>query len=565
MHVPPPAPGGTPSAAECERLAELWVTGTAVDWAQLYADGRPRRVPLPTYPFARGSYWFTPAEDGTDAPAAAVPAPAVAVPAAPVPAAPAPAAVAPARAPSAGAPASAPAAAANILLKPVWDVVPKPALQTPAAPDGRVLVAGGTEEHWERIRTVHPTAERLPVGPADTVETIAARLDEAGGPLAHLVWLAPQQTPPGVTDDALVDAQEGGLYACFRTLKALLSLGYGRRTLDLTVVTEQSLPVRRSDTVDPTHAGLHGLLGSAAKEYPGWNVRLADLDKGYDWPLAELFALPCEERGSVWAYRRRRWYQQALLPIRESVAADTSAPGVHPVYRQGGTYVVIGGAGGIGEAWTEHMIRTYGAQVVWIGRRAEDAAIREKLERLGRLGPEPRYVQADAADRESLQGAYERIKQSHPAVHGVIHSAIVLLDQSLERMDEGRFRAAVTAKVDVSVRLVQVFRTEPLDFVLFFSSMNSFLKAPGQCNYVAGSVFKDAYAHRLGSALSAPVKTMNWGYWGSVGIVASQEYQERMSRAARPRSSPPTAWQPSTSFFPARSTSSAWSRLRGNS
>jgi NAD(P)-dependent dehydrogenase (short-subunit alcohol dehydrogenase family) len=140
-------------------------------------------------------------------------------------------------------------------------------------------------------------------------------------------------------------------------------------------------------------------------------------------------------------------------------------------------------------------------------------------------------VRADATDRAALERAYEDIKRTHPVVHGVIHSAIVLLDQSLERMDEQRFRAAVTAKVDVSVRLAQVFRGEPLDFLLLFSSMNSFLMASGQCNYVAGSVFEDAYAHRLAAELDIPVKTMNWGYWGTVGVVAAPEYRERMHRA----------------------------------
>src|SRR5690606_29520590 len=109
----------------------------------------------------------------------------------------------------------------------------------------------------------------------------------------------------------------------FRTLKALLGLGYGRRPLDVTVVTERTLRVRRTDVVDPVHAGLHGLLGSVAKEYPGWTVRLADLDPDHDWPVAQLFALPAEESGSVWAYRRSRWYRQTLVPVRDTAAERT--------------------------------------------------------------------------------------------------------------------------------------------------------------------------------------------------------------------------------------------------
>ncbi|MED1668625.1 beta-ketoacyl reductase, partial [Brevibacillus laterosporus] len=77
----------------------------------------------------------------------------------------------------------------------------------------------------------------------------------------------------------------------------------------------------------------------------------------------------------------------------------------------------------------------------------------------------------------------------------------------------------------------QVFGAEPLDFVLFFSSMNSFFKSSGQSNYVAGCTFKDAFAHQLAREWPCQVKVMNWGYWGSVGIVASDTYKKRMAQA----------------------------------
>ncbi|MGW1131212.1 SDR family NAD(P)-dependent oxidoreductase [Streptomyces griseoluteus] len=507
----PDAAAGPPTVAEAERLAAAWVGGTPVDWARLTGWTRPRRVPLPTYPFARERCWFDDGP-GDGLPVADLPAPAAA-----------PAAAEGERPPAA--PEGADQGGASILLAPVWDAVPARLPQDPALPHGRVVVIGGTVEQHERIRAVQGRAEHLLLEPADTAESIAAKLDGTGDVLGHLVWIAPRETD--ADDEALVDAQETGLYACFRLLKALLELGYDRRPLDITLVTERALRVRRTDVVHPAHAGLHGLLGSVAKEYPGWTVRLADLDPDRAWPAAQLFALPAAETGSVWAYRRSRWYRRTLVPVQDTAAERTH----RTVYRQGGVYVVIGGAGGIGEAWTEQMIRTCGAQVVWIGRREEDETVRAKLDRLGELGPRPRYVRADATDRAALERAYEEIKKIHPVVHGVVHSAIVLMDRSLERMDEQRFRAAVTAKVDVSVRLAQVFRAEPLDFLLFFSSMNSFLMGPGQSNYVAGSVFEDAYAHRLGADLDIPVKTMNWGFWGTVGVVAAPEYRERMQRA----------------------------------
>ncbi|MEA2465645.1 MAG: polyketide synthase PksN, partial [Acidobacteriota bacterium] len=47
---------GEQSLAE---LASRWVAGEGVDWESLYAGNAPRRIPLPTYPFARERYWVS--------------------------------------------------------------------------------------------------------------------------------------------------------------------------------------------------------------------------------------------------------------------------------------------------------------------------------------------------------------------------------------------------------------------------------------------------------------------------------------------------------------------------
>jgi polyketide synthase PksN len=53
------------------KLLELWVKGLAFDWRRLYGDVAPRRMGLPTYPFARQRYWVP----AVEAPAASQAAP----------------------------------------------------------------------------------------------------------------------------------------------------------------------------------------------------------------------------------------------------------------------------------------------------------------------------------------------------------------------------------------------------------------------------------------------------------------------------------------------------------
>ncbi|MGG4439282.1 SDR family NAD(P)-dependent oxidoreductase [Brevibacillus fortis] len=408
------------------------------------------------------------------------------------------------------------------MLTPVWNAVSLEKGEIIPATSDQVVIVCADEKDRSRLQRHYPQATVLLLQSEDSIEVIARKLEEQGV-IDHILWVAPDSPVESVKEETLMTWQERGVIHVFRLIKALLALGYHTRDLGWTIITVQAQAVYKKDNVHPTHASIHGLIGSMAKEYPNWKVRLVDLEAHVDWPLGDVFAIPTDAHGNAWAYRGQAWHRQQLMPVQSPSINQT-------VYKQQGVYVVIGGAGGIGQAWSEYMIGTYQAQVIWIGRRKKDESIQNKIVQLATLGPSPLYIEADATDRESLQSAYEEIKKRYGKINGVIHSAIVLLDRSLANMDETTFRAGLVPKVEVSVRMSQVFGEEPLDFVLFFSSINSFTKSPGQSNYASGCAFKDAFAHQLAEEWTCAVKVMNWGYWGSVGIVASKGYQERMAQ-----------------------------------
>ncbi|WP_373855388.1 SDR family NAD(P)-dependent oxidoreductase, partial [Desulfocucumis palustris] len=394
-----------------------------------------------------------------------------------------------------------------IMLLPVWDSVPVEKGQTFPSPTDRLMIVGGTEDNRSAIQQLYPKAQVLEIQPEDTMDEIAKKL-EAHGSIDHILWIAPHRVLLSLAEDTLLEEQNKGVLQVFRMIKGLLRLGYGNRNLGWSVITIQAQPIHKNDSVNPAHASIHGLIGSMVKEYPNWKVRLIDLEADCEWPLADIFTLPTDHQGRTWVYRSRCWYRQQLIPFRCSRLNQT-------LYKLSGVYVVIGGAGGIGEAWSEYMIRTYQARIIWIGRRRKTASIQAKLDRLAGLGPAPHYIAADATDPKALQQAYEEIKQQYSHIHGVVHSAMVLLEQSLADMEEEEFQAVLSAKVDVSVRMAQVFNKEHLDFVLFFSSLMAVTKAPRQSNYASGCTFKDAFAHQLSQVWPCAVKVINWGYWGS--------------------------------------------------
>lgn len=412
-----------------------------------------------------------------------------------------------------------------LVYRPVWEAVRLDKSKNFHSPAEHVVIIGGTEGQRDKIKQHCPQVHVLNISDDASINEIMGELDKLDN-INHIIWVEQQHLFTCVDPDAIIKGQEQGVLQVFRLIKALISLGYDTRDLVWTVFTVQAQPIHKEDEVKSGHTSIHGLLGSAAKEIPSWKVRLIDLPSHENWPIATIFTIPASLDGNPWVYRNQTWYQQNLIAVHQ--------PYKHPtLYKTGGIYIVIGGAGGIGETWSEYMIRKYQAQLIWIGRRTKNANIQEKLDRLAALGPVPLYISADATDQEALQKAYVEIKQHFSSINGVIHSVVGELDQSLTNMKEERFKAGLASKVDSSVRMAQIFGKEPMDFFMFFSSIGSFGKPSGQSSYAAGCTFTDAFSVKIAKEFSCPVKVMNWGYWGEIGVgsVVPQAFKNRMAQS----------------------------------
>ena len=411
----------------------------------------------------------------------------------------------------------------ELLMTPVWNTVTIPETGMSFMREEKIIVIGGGPDFQQALKEMYSDVRFPDITSLDSAEQMAETL-KAQGSFQHMIWAAPDHPIPSVYDADTADGQEHGVMQLFRLVKSLLLLNFDTEQLSLTICTFQAQPIHEHDEVNPSHASIHGLAGSLAKEHSNWSIRLLDLESQRgDRHLPDIFSLPADPEGNPWVFRAGQWHRQQLA-VCQPHAGEPS------LYRHGGVYVIIGGAGGIGEVWTEYMIQTYQAKIVWIGRRKKDTQIERKLKRLAALGPAPQYFSADAADYDSLKRAYDTIVKEHGKVRGIIHSAIVLSDRSFANMEEDQFRASLSAKTDVSLQIARVAEGEPLDFLLFFSSMMSFQKAPGQSNYAAGCTFKDAFAKRISQKAPYAVKVVNWGFWGSVGVVASEQYRKRMER-----------------------------------
>ncbi|AGP33712.1 hypothetical protein SCE1572_03900 [Sorangium cellulosum So0157-2] len=338
--------------------------------------------------------------------------------------------------------------------------------------------------------------------------------------------------PPGRSAGDLREVQERSVIALFRLIKGLIDAGLQREPLRLAVATNDVHPVTGKEALDARAAGVHGLTKAISKELSGWDVSCVDVSlegvrpaAGPDpWGalLAELSREPRQRGGEDVAVRDGRRFVRAIEKV-------TLAPRPEAPLRRGGVYLILGGAKGIGLALSRDLAARFSARLVWIGRSPLDAERRRDMDEIRRAGGEVLYLQADATDRRAMDEAIQRARQRFGRIDGAVHSAIVLEDRSLLRMTEGELRAVLGPKVDGAVNLVEALAGDALDFLVFFSSAQSFAGSAGQGNYAAASTFEDAFAHAVARRAPFPVRIINWGYWGTVGIVANAEVATRMS------------------------------------
>ncbi|WP_394848783.1 amino acid adenylation domain-containing protein [Pendulispora brunnea] len=416
-----------------------------------------------------------------------------------------------------------PSASPAVTLLPVWEASPEPIVASWPEPSQSIAILGGTRAARDALAQMLPNARVLPLGDDDSVDAVERTL-RAMPVLDHLIWLAPEAAE-APTAEALLGGQSRGVLQVFRILKALLGAGHGARTLGWTVLTHRAHALRDGERTDPTHAGIAGLAGSLAKEYPNWQLRIADLGDYDDASLRAVLTLGPEPNGNTRLHRNNQWYAQRFATVTSPATSKAAV-------RKGAVIVITGGAGGLGVAISEHMMRRYGARIVWLGRREKDARIEASSRALAALGAAPCYVQADASDAASLRRAHQEITRRFGAVNGLIHASLSLSSGSLAKSSEAQLHEVLRAKMDAAVRATEEFQGPSLDFALFLSSINSYLKAMAQGSYAAASTFVDAFAAFAGRRYGCSSKVINLGYcFNNVGAkgIALIERDELMA------------------------------------
>jgi len=468
------------------RLAEVYLAPQDIDWSELYPTGTWRRVPLPTYPFARERYWAFAAEEPS-------------------------------------------------YFVPEWQPTPgdmggaesPPSLLIVLDDTGARLEAlrRAAAERWAQVpRIVWVKPGRTFAALEDGFELDPARAEDwkrlgtaLGGPGARM----------GVLHfGGLADPYQAEPLARVRSMLVLVRALAGGSEARL-LYFHRSTP----EAPLPGDAAVAGLLRAVPALEP--RLRLStiglsagEVDRVATIAVEELSAPESAELCHVEGRRLRRTYVPVSLP--------TSMP--LPVVKQGAVVLITGGAGALGVAIGRHLAATSGAKLVLTGS-APEPTHQEAIQSLRAGGAEVLYVSADVRDETAMAAVVAEAKRRFGRLDGVIHAAGRLGGVLLNQKDDAALERVLAPKVLGACVLDTVTGDEPLDFFVLYSSIASVLGDFGQCDYAVANRFLDEFAaqrerRRSAGERSGTTVSINWPLWQATGMVTPSDATELYLRNA---------------------------------
>ena len=186
------------------------------------------------------------------------------------------------------------------------------------------------------------------------------------------------------------------------------------------------------------------------------------------------------------------------------------------------SYLLVGGAGGIGRSLANWMVSRGARNLILMSRSAGTSEVAQELVRqLEDAGCRAKAVSCDVSDADSLATALDSCnKDGFPPIKGVVQAAMFLQDSIFEQMTIDDYQAAILPKVNGTWNLHQRFQAaSSLDFFVILSSVAGIVGYASQSNYSAGGAYEDALARwRVSHGL--PAVSIDLGAVKGVGYVA---------------------------------------------
>ncbi|MEV5881003.1 SDR family NAD(P)-dependent oxidoreductase, partial [Streptomyces sp. NPDC052101] len=183
-----------------------------------------------------------------------------------------------------------------------------------------------------------------------------------------------------------------------------------------------------------------------------------------------------------------------------------------------GTVLITGGSGALAGHLARRLAERGAEHLVLVSRRgpAADGAAALAAE-LEATGARVTFAACDVTDRARLAELLDRLDRDDAPLRAVFHTAGVLDDRLLDRLDADAVAAVAAPKLAAAAHLDDLTRDRELDAFVLYSSVVGVLGNIGQANYAAANAALDTLAARR-RAEGLPAVSLAWGPWADGGM-----------------------------------------------
>jgi short-subunit dehydrogenase/acyl carrier protein len=192
-------------------------------------------------------------------------------------------------------------------------------------------------------------------------------------------------------------------------------------------------------------------------------------------------------------------------------------------WRPAGSVLITGGTGAIGGHVARWLAGRRTERVVLTSRSGIGAAGAVALAaELAAAGTSVNVVASDVGRRDDVSGLLNWIAATGPRLSTVMHTAGVVDNGVLDRLDSERLATVLAAKATSATLLDELTGHLDLDAFVLFSSAAATFGGGGQGNYAAANAYLEALAQqRRGRGQTA--LSVAWGPWAGGGVAQAAE------------------------------------------
>lgn len=472
-----------------EQIACKYVRGECSDFRFLYADGKPRKIEIPLYPFAKERCWLTMTKKANNG-------------------------------------------RKNCLI-PQWKACAPELFSCEEKQrflvlgEESVLLRGLVKQMSKSEVTEWITlplfqnkfySEQEYYSLLDTVEHMES---------VHIIYVSAKGTS---------EKEMSGVMDFFHLAKAIQRME--NSPLRITVIAGPVYQVREeSGAHSPSFAASFGLCKALKWELPGTDFHCLDTDGEESLVQMIRDLLHIDQLPFYMAYRRNiRWVEE--IEFAQEPLNDRVSSGI----RENGVYVFIGGAGRIGRKLGIAFAERKRVTIIFVGRRSKvngtaakcddsDLETKERGELIARikgLGSKAEYMSCDCRDKEKTKKLFQNIILRFGEISGVINCVVNDDGKTVQEMEEQEYYKSISTKMATSYAILEALKEHRLDFLISFSSVITLISGKGAGAYTAGNCFLEAFSSCYQNS-DFNTKAIAWPEWKGIHLDVRLQNREEKS------------------------------------